>query len=467
MTNPSSPSEQDPRNTTTPGNESFAGLSAGRKLREEFLADGPAPAIVGGARTPFAESMAELRGQGALEMSIHAVNGLIEQMKIDPGDVDSLFYGTVMPDTRVPHIARSIVLDGGLPNSIETHLVNEFCITGLVAASSLAKDIRLGEAKIGIAGGAESMSNPCLAYTTSARDFFVDFFQSRSLKDKLGTAMGFVPTLVSDRSALLPELPGIKSPTTGLSMGQHCEITARELGITREIQDEIAYRSHMLATDAQIRGRLDEEILPFGGLDHDTMINPGISLEYLGSRFPSFDKRSGEGTITSRNATRLTDGASAVCIMSAEEALNQGQEIKAYLIGSEFVEIAPEDGLLQAPAVAVPRLLEKHNLTVDDVNIFEIHEAFGAQVAANLEMWEQGWDKYDVKGIGKIPEDKINVNGGSIAIGHPLAATGGRLIMSLANELHRRKEETGQSQIGVISACAAEGKACAMLLSTD
>lgn len=432
-----------------------------RKLREEFLKDVPAPAIVGGLRTPFAESMRELKKQDALAMSIHAVNGLIEQLRIDPRSIDSLFFGTVMPDTRIPHIARAIVLDGGLPPTIATHMINEFCITSLVAANALARDIRLGEVKIGIAGGAESMSNPCLAVSPAARDFFIDFSQARSLGDMVVTARNFKPSFV------FPELPAVKSPSTGLSMGQHCELTAQELGISREVQDELALRSHINAALAEKQGILSEEILPFAGLDRDASINPNLSIEYLASRHPAFDKRSGNGTITGRNATRLTDGASAVCIMSEEEAHRQGQVIKAYLIGSEFVEIAPEDGLLQAPAVALPRLLEKYNLTVADIDRFEVHEAFAAQVAANREMWEKGWDKYNVQGIGKIPDEKLNVHGGSIAIGHPLAATGGRLITSLANDLHRRKEATGKPQIGVISACASEGKSCAMLLSTD
>jgi acetyl-CoA acetyltransferase family protein len=458
----SEPSPQQNRSAGTGGsNLSNLSVESGRRLRQEFLADGPAPAIVGGLRTPFAESMTVFKNEDALSMSIHTVNALLEKLQLDPGDIDSLFYGTVMPDTRMPHIARSIVLDGGLPNGIETHLINEFCITSLVAANSLAKDIRLGDVKIGIAGGAEAMSNPCLAYTPAARDFFVDLSTARSKGDLLKKATGFSPTFI------FPEKPAIKSPTTNLSMGQHCEITARELGISREIQDEITFRSHIRAAEAARNGTLNEEITPYKGLDHDTMINPEMTMEYLSSRYPAFDKRSGHGTITGRNASRLTDGASAVCIMSEDEAIDRGQDIKAYLIGSEFVEIAPEDGLLQAPAVALPRLLEKYNLTVDDIDVFEVHEAFGAQVAANLEMWEKGWDKYDVKGIGKIPEDKLNVNGGSLAIGHPLAATGGRLITTLANELHKRKQETGKPQIGVISACASEGKSCAMLLSTD
>jgi acetyl-CoA acetyltransferase family protein len=461
MTNASMSPENNPQQERGQVELSKVAATGGRKLREEFLGNGPAPAIVGGMRTPFAESMTVYKDQDALSMSIHTVNALLEKLHLDPGDIDSLFYGTVMPDTRMPHIARSMVLDGGLPNGVETHLVNEFCITSLVAANSLAKDIRLGEVKVGIAGGAEAMSNPCLAYTPAARDFFVDLSTARSKMDLLKKASGFSPTFI------FPEQPAIKSPYTGLSMGQHCELTAQELGITRSVQDEIAYRSHMRAAEAMKNGTLSEEIAPYAGLDHDTMVNPEMTREYLSTRYPAFDKRSGKGTITGRNGTRLTDGASAVCIMAEDEAVSRGTEIKAYLIGSEFVEIAPEDGLLQATAVALPKLLEKHNLTVDDIDVFEIHEAFGAQVAANLEMWEKGWDKYGVKGIGKVPEDKINVNGGSIAIGHPLAATGGRLITTLANELHRRKEATGQPQIGVISACASEGKSCAMLLSTD
>jgi acetyl-CoA acetyltransferase family protein len=242
-------------------------------------------------------------------------------------------------------------------------------------------------------------------------------------------------------------------------MGQHCEITTQELGIKREVQDQIAFRSHQRAAAAQKSGYLAAEIAPYAGVEHDNLVRADTSLEKLAKLAPVFD-RSGKGTLTAGNSSALTDGASLVCLMSESEARRQGRDILGFIEGIHFAAIAPRDGLLMAPTVALPELLARHNLTVDQIDRFEIHEAFGAQVAANLEVWERGWSKYaGARVIGAIPEEKINVNGGSIAIGHPFAATGGRLVLSLARELKRTNLNTG-----VISVCAAGAMAGAVLI---
>jgi acetyl-CoA acetyltransferase family protein len=243
-------------------------------------------------------------------------------------------------------------------------------------------------------------------------------------------------------------------------MGEHCELMVKDLHIPRGIQDEIALASHRNAAWAAKKGYLAEEILPFHGVNADNLIRPDTNYEVLAKLKPSFDPKN--GTITAGNSSQLTDGASAVCLMSEAEALAQGREILGFLTGVEFAAINPDDGLLMAPGLALPRLLKRHGLKSGDIDRFEVHEAFAAQVAANNHVWREGWSKYGIDPIGEVPADRMNVNGGSIAIGHPFAATGARLVHSLANELRRSDQK-----VGAISVCAAGSMACAMLIRRE
>jgi acetyl-CoA acetyltransferase family protein len=258
---------------------------------------------------------------------------------------------------------------------------------------------------------------------------------------------------------MLPIPPSPKEPSTGLTMGQHCEISTKEFKISRETQDTIALASHQNGARAQQQGYLSEEIIPLGGADKDNLIRGDTTADKLAKLKPVFD-RSEAGSITAGNASALTDGASVVCLMSEAEAAKQGREVLAFLDDVEYAALAPKDGLLMAPGLALPRLMHRNELSIDSVDRFEIHEAFGAQVAANLKVWKEGWTKFpELRPIGEIPNEKINVNGGSIAIGHPFAATGGRLLISAARELKRSGKKTA-----VLSVCAAGGMGCAMLL---
>jgi len=241
-------------------------------------------------------------------------------------------------------------------------------------------------------------------------------------------------------------------------MGQHCELTAQELGIPRDVQDEIALASHKNAARAQQAGLIGTDIVPLDGVDKDNLVRPDTSIERL-RKLPAVFERSSKGTLTAGNSSALTDGASAVWLMAEGEARRLGREILGYIEGIQFAAIDPKDGLLMAPCVALPKLLTRHGLSVDSVDIFEIHEAFAAQVAANLKIWERGWAKYGTAPIGKIPKEKINRWGGSIALGHPFAATGGRLIMSALRQLQKDSLNTA-----VISVCAAGAMAGAVLI---
>jgi acetyl-CoA acetyltransferase family protein len=417
-------------------------------------------AIVGGTRTPFVRAGGVFAGASFLDMGVHVVKALIDKLKLDPQAIDELCFSTVLLDPRVPNAARELVLKAGLPKTIGAHFVSNNCISGLVAVDYIAQSIRSGRVNCGLAGGSESMSRPTLTLRKKGEDFFLKLARAKSFAAKLGILASFRP------SFLLPIPPSPKEPSTGLTMGQHCELSAQEFSIARNLQDEIALASHKNAARALENGYLAQEITEFLNVKQDNIIRADTSIEKL-SNLQAVFERSNKGTITAGNASSLTDGASIVCLMSATEAKKQGREILGFLEAIEFAAIDPKDGLLMAPAIALPKVLAKTGLSVDAIDLFEIHEAFAAQVAANLLLWEKGWPKYEAKAIGKIPSEKINVNGGSIALGHPFAATGGRLIMSAVNELRRLKQKDGKQKKAAISVCAAGAMAAAVIISLE
>ncbi len=411
-------------------------------------------AIVGGVRTPFVKAGGALAKKSFIDLGAHVVSSLASRLNLMGDAIEEVAFSTVLLDPRAPNFAREIVFKSGLSPRVVGHALSNNCISGLVAINFIAQSIRSGRIKIGFAGGSESMSRPALAWRPAAERAFMQLFQARTLGQKLGALASFRPGF------FLPIPPSPKEPSTGLTMGQHCELMAKEFSISREEQDRVAYRSHVNAAKAQQAGYLAAEISPIDGVDKDNIIRADSSMERLAKLPPVFD-RSSAGTISAGNASPLTDGASVICLMAEEEARNRGLEILGYLDDTVFSAIAPKDGLLMAPAIALPALLKRANLTLDQIDRFEVHEAFGAQVAANQAAWEKGWSKYEAATpIGKIPEEKMNVNGSSIAIGHPFAATGGRLVLSALNELKR----SGGNK-AAISICAAGAMAGAVLVS--
>jgi acetyl-CoA acetyltransferase family protein len=272
---------------------------------------------------------------------------------------------------------------------------------------------------------------------------------ARGLGSRLRALLGFRP------GHLIPEAPGVAEPSTGLTMGEHCEITAKAWKIPRAVQDGIALRSHQRAVAAWNDGRLAAEVAPLDGLTRDNLLRPDTSLEKLAGLHLVFDK-SPAGTLTAGNSSPLTDGGSAVLLASERVAEEAGAPILARVRDWEYAAINPAEGLLMAPALAVPRLLARHGLTLDDMDLVEVHEAFAAQVQANLLAWEQGWKE---PAMGRVDPLRLNVCGSSIAVGHPFAATGGRILTTLANEMHRR-----QARRGLVSICAAGAMAGAVLL---
>jgi acetyl-CoA acetyltransferase family protein len=365
-------------------------------------------AIVAGVRTPFVKAGKAFASLGPLALAKHAVIGILDRHHVDPAGIEAIAFGVVVPEKGKPNLAREIVLESGLPAGIEAQTISSYCISGLRAATVIADAIARGRIGCGIAGGVEWLS-------------------------------GADPAT-------------FREPTTGLSMGEHMEITRREWGIPRERQDEVALASHRNAVAA--REKLASEILPLEGVEHDTGPRADTSLEKLAALAPVFDRA---GTITAGNASPVTDGASAVLLMSEERAREEGREPLAFIEGMEYSAIHPDQGLLMAPAIAVPRLLERAGVQLADVDLIEIHEAFAAQVLANVAAWEKGWK---APATGPVDWKRVNVNGSSVAVGHPWAATGGRILSTLAYEMARR-----QARRGLVSICAAGAMAGAFLLT--
>lgn len=367
-------------------------------------------AIVAGARTAFVKAGKSFAALGPLALAKHAVRGLLERHAVDVAAIDAIAFGVVVPEPGKPNLAREIVLESRLPAGIEGQTVSSYCITGLRTATIIADAIARGRIRCGIAGGVEWLS-------------------------------GADPAT-------------FREPTTGLSMGEHMELTCREWKIPRLRQDQVALASHQNAVAA--RERLAAEIVPVEGVEQDTGPRADTSLEKLAALKPSFHP---EGSITAGNASPVSDGASAVVLMSETLAREQGREPLAFIEAIEYAAIDPKEGLLMAPAITVPRLLRRAGVRLADVDLLEIHEAFAAQVVANVAAWERGWKD---ESTGTVDWARVNVNGSSVAIGHPWAATGGRILTTLANEMARRGAKRG-----LISICAAGAMAGAMLLTRD
>lgn len=409
-------------------------------------------AIVGGARTPFVKAMGVLKKQKADDLSVAVVNGLLERSKIDVDAVDFLSWGITVTDSRIPNMARQVVLRSNLTPYTRAMTITDNCISGTSAMQNIYHQIKEGRIEVGIAGGVDSMSNPVLRFNDKSTRIFADSAYVKTTGERLKLLSKLRPR------DFFPQRPGVAEPFTGLTMGEHCEIMVKEWGIGREQQDQIAAASQQKAAAAIEDGRLGAEIVPVAGVSKDDIPRPGTTVEKLAKLRPVFD-RSSSGTITAGNSSALTDGASAVLLMSEERAKKEGLEILGFLHDFEVASVDPNDGLLMAPAVAVPRLLKRNGLNFEKIDLVEVHEAFAGQVLCNRAAWAKGWKE---PAVGEIAEEKFNVTGSSLALGHPFSATGGRMVTTMANEMTRRK-----AKFGLISICAAGASATAMLISKD
>ncbi|MGI9302357.1 MAG: acetyl-CoA C-acyltransferase, partial [Gammaproteobacteria bacterium] len=409
-------------------------------------------AVVGGARTPFVKSGSTFKNHTALDLGVHAIDGLLAKQNLDPELVDELMFGIVVADSRIPQFAREVNFASRLPARTRALTLADNCITGISAMAVVHQSISSGRAEIGIAGGVESMSNPTLAFSRRAARKFLDAAAAKTFGDKVKLLGRLRP------SDFKPHAPGIAEPSTGLSMGEHTELMVKEWEIPREEQDEVAYRSHMNAHAASTDGRLPAEIHPLDGIGADLLVRADTSMDKLAKLSPVFD-RTNTGSITAGNSSPLTDGAAAILLMSEARATKEGCEPLAFIRDFEFAAIDPKDGLLMGPAIAVPRLLRRTNTDLAAFDVVEMHEAFAGQLLCNLKAWKQGWKE---PAIGEVDKDKLNPLGSSIAVGHPFAATGARIATTLANEMQRRDAKSG-----LISVCGAGATAAAMILERD
>ena len=409
-------------------------------------------AIVGGARTPFVKAMGVLKHQTADDLSVAAVNGLLERTGVDVKDVDFLTWGITVVDSRIPNMARQVILRSNLTPYTQALTVTDNCISGTSAMQNIYHQIKEGRIEVGVAGGVDSMSNPVLRVNKKATRVMADAAYMKTMGDRLKAFSTLRP------KDMFPERPGVAEPFTGLTMGEHCELMVKDWGITREAQDKLAAASQANADAAIKDGRLGAEIVPVAGVTADDIPRPGTTYEKLSGLKPCFD-RSGAGTLTAGNSSALTDGASCMMLMSEERAKKEGLEILGFIEDFEVASVDPNDGLLMAPGVTVPRLLKRNKLDFDKIDLVEVHEAFAGQVLCNRAAWSQGWKE---PAIGDIPEEKFNVTGSSLALGHPFSATGGRIMTTMANELKRRGAKKG-----LVSICAAGASASAVLISRD
>ena len=414
------------------------------------VGNGRRVAVIAGYRTPFCKAGTALKDARAVDLARHAARELIERSNLDGADVDEVIFGQVVPSALVPNVGREVSLLPQLPKEIPAYSVNRACASATQAIASGHDQIALGHDDVVIAGGTEALSDIPILASRRLADILVEASKAKSLGGRVRTFLKIRPR------DLIPVAPAIAEPSTGESMGQSAEKMAKENGITREAQDRWALRSHQLAAKGTADGRLTAEIAPWfpsrpgdSVVTQDNGIRTDSTLEQMAKLKPVFDRK--YGSVTAANASPLTDGASAVLLMSDEAARARGYEPLAYIRSYAVAAVDPGWQLLQAPVWAVPLALERAGIQWKDLDLIEIHEAFAAQVLSNLQGFAQkGWE---------INEEIINVMGGSIAIGHPFGATGGRIVTTLANEMRRR-----DVQFGLVSVCAQGGMAFAMVL---
>jgi acetyl-CoA acyltransferase len=419
-------------------------------------------AIVEGCRTPFAKSGTDFKRLSAVELGKVAVKELISRTNLDTAEIDHVVYGTVVQSVQEPNIAREVGLGSGIPATVPAFTVGRACASSNQAITSGAEQIALGMADVIIAGGAESLTDVPILFSDEMRDALVAMSKAKTAGDRLKAFARIRPV------HLKPIAPAIAEPTTGLTMGESAERMAQENGISREDQDRWALRSHQLAAAASDDGRLTREIAPVyidgTAILTDNGIRADTSLEKLAALRPAFDRR--YGTVTAGNASPLTDGASAVLLMSDEKASALGYEPLGYIRSYAYAALAPDDQLLQGPVFATPVALERAGLSMRDIDLMDMHEAFAAQVLSNMQWFQSKRIAVERLGlsepVGLPDEERINVLGGSLAVGHPFGATGGRITVTLLNELRRRSK-----QFGLITVCAAGAMGFAMVVETN
>ncbi|AWB67155.1 acetyl-CoA C-acyltransferase FadI [Saccharobesus litoralis] len=426
--------------------------------------DGQRIAVVSGLRTPFAKQATYFHGVSALDMAKLVVNELLLKNELDPQEIEQVVYGQVVQMPAAPNIAREIVLGTGMAVTTDAYSVSRACATSFQSTANICESIMAGNISTGIAGGADSSSVLPIGVSKKLARALVDLSKARTL----GQRLSIIKRL--GLKDLLPVPPAVAEYSTGLSMGQTAEQMAKTHQISRADQDALAHRSHDLAAKAWSDGKMADEVMvahavPYKSyLDVDNNIRFNSSLDSYAKLRPVFDRK--HGSVTAANATPLTDGASAILLMREDKAKALGYQPIGYIRAFAFTAIDVWQDMLMGPSYATPKVLAKAGMQLRDLDLIEMHEAFAAQALANMKMFASKKFAQEQLGlsaaIGEIDMEKFNVNGGSIAYGHPFAATGTRLITQTLNELNRRG-----GGVGLTTACAAGGLGAAMIVETE
>lgn len=422
-------------------------------------------AVVAGLRTPFVKAGTDFKDLSATDLGALLVNELVVRSGLPPKAFDSVIFGQVVPSPTVTLIGREMVLRTQLPRSVQAHTVARACATSIQAATDAADQIRLGHSDCAIAGGAESISDAPIFASRPLAQALVELSRARTLADRARILAGLRP------KDFTPTPPALKEPTTGLTMGESAERMAQLNGIARAAQDRLAYESHRRAAEAWDAGRFDGEVMHVPVpprydrvAARDNIVRKDTTVEALAKLRPVFDRR--YGTITAGNASPLTDGAAALVLMSEERAKALGMKPLGYLKAYAYAALDPRDQLLQGPAYAAPVALERAGLRLADMDLVDMHEAFAAQVLSNLQAFaSKDFAERELgrsEPLGEVDPARLNVNGGSIALGHPFAATGARMILQTLRELGRRG-----GQHALITVCAAGGLGAAVVLERE
>ena len=423
------------------------------------------PVIVAGLRTPFAKRGTALRDLSALDLGIAVTAELLERADLDPGEVDQVVFGQVIPSVRAPNAAREIVLGCGLPVEVEAHTVSKACISSYQTAVHVHQAIAEGQVEVGIAGGTESASDTPVLVSPALQDALNRAADAGSAQERLAAFVELSP------GDLLPQPPPIAEPSTGETMGEACERMAKLNGIPRAAQDEFAHRSHQLTHRAWEEGLLDGEVMPVhlppdyeDTFARDNLLRPESTLDDYAGLPPVFDRE--HGTLTAGNSSPLTDGASAVLMMSEDKAKALGYPVLGRIRSYAFAGLDPADQLLMGSAYSAPEALERAGMELSDLDLVDMHEAFAAEVLSNLQAMESDeWNREHLgrsSALGEIDWETFNVNGGSIAVGHPFAATGTRQITQTLRELGRRGGGTA-----LVTACAAGGLGSSIVVEVE
>jgi acetyl-CoA C-acetyltransferase len=415
-------------------------------------------AVIGGNRIPFARSNRAYAKASNQDMLTAALDGLVARFGLDGERLGEVVAGAVLKHSRDFNLTRECVLGSRLSHDTPTYDVQQACGTGLEAAILVANKIALGQIDAGIAGGVDTTSDAPIEVNEDLRGVLLDLNRASSVTERVGVATRLRPGHV------VPAIPRNQEPRTGLSMGEHQARTGAEWGVTREEQDELAARSHRNLAAAYERGWHDDLVTSFLGLERDENLRPDTSPEKLAKLKPVFGGE--DGTMTAGNSTPLSDGAALVLLASEEWAEERGLPVLAYLSHAQTAAVDyvnGGEGLLMAPAYAMPRMLDRAGLELGDFDLYEIHEAFASQVLSTLKAWGDPvfcTQRLGLEGpLGQVDRERLNVNGGSLAAGHPFAATGGRIVANLAKALAERGEGRG-----VISICAAGGQGVVAIL---